>query len=128
MIDIRGMCLQRVYLAASQPEAAELSECMADNHSPEFEPYASMDRVRIAELMDQAFRAGDAWKWYLLESFLLDKLDIDELKVDKLTCELTEKVIREFGIWIGEDVEAIVRGAYEVASLACELAKGAGEA
>src|SRR4051794_7017807 len=74
---------------------AQLGWAAAD-HDQNFEPYASMPRERIEELMLEADRAGDDAKWAMLQQFHLDKLSEAELVRHNLTMELATWLIEKF--------------------------------
>jgi hypothetical protein len=124
---IEAICLQQIFLILGQPGSEELADQGVIDYDPEFEPYCSMSRERIAELMDQAFRAGDVRKWFMLAEFHYDKMDEDELKLSNLTCELMTIVNKEDKDLGPKDQMALIRSSYELASLACGLAKRSGE-
>ena len=59
----------------------------------------------------------------MLLEFHYDKMDIDELKLNNLTYKLVTIFNGEDKNLSPEDQVALIRGSYELASLACGLAK-----
>jgi hypothetical protein len=124
--NLKSVLLQRLHFVARRLESVEFIHEIPDDHYPEFEPYASMGRDQIVELMDQAFRANDVTKWFMLDEFLHDKMSTEELNVDNLAMGLATKAIQDAGIHgcSGEKSEALVRLAYDLASLALSDEEG----
>jgi hypothetical protein len=122
VINLKAVCLQHAHLLAGNPESIGLFDDVADDHSPEFQPYASMERERIAELMDQAFRAGDVRKWIMLAEHLSDKLDAREHKIKGLAFRFAARAARELkAIPSPNDNAVIMDAAFELATRVCKL-------
>jgi hypothetical protein len=91
---------------------------VTDDHDPEFEPYASFGRERLGELMDQAFRAGDARKWTMLAEFLEEKMTTEELTLGIIAKRTFIAIVEEIGLPSPEQLGSII-------GMCCDLAVAA---
>jgi hypothetical protein len=92
-----------------------------DDHDPSFEPYNSMSRERLAELMDQAFRVRDWRKWTMLSEYMDDKLTSGELMTGALAQQLVLLAINETEMPDSpEKLQSICFAAYAMAAAAVQ--------
>jgi hypothetical protein len=103
---------------------ADTMNAITDDHNPAFEPYASMGRERLAELIDRAYRAKDANKWQMLAEHYRDKMCREELQADALAAQIHNLIIRDLGrLSSPENAFALIR---KICELAAEAVEGPG--
>jgi hypothetical protein len=73
-----------------------------DSHIP-IEPYASMDRDELVEVMDEATRADDTWKRDLLEQHLVDRVGAKTVITTRLVTGTLSELLKVAGKHLGED-------------------------
>jgi hypothetical protein len=86
--------LERVWFSGMEDRDQIIGEY---EHDPELEPYASMSREAVYELMDQAAIDCDYRQFYMLASFFKDKMTCHEFIRDIAASERTNEIMESSG-------------------------------
>ncbi len=85
-------------------------------HDPGLEPYSSMGRDEVRNLMQEAIDAGDLARFLMLEQHYLDKLSIAELKQRNHALSLSASLMLQFRPRTLEEAQAIASAAGRLAA------------
>jgi hypothetical protein len=96
---MRNMAVNRLRLMSTggkNPEVGEAVNAALDDHEPGAEPYGSMTREELADLLNLAYEAGDLVAYAVVEQHLMDKASIKELRIDNAVYDASMEIGKAF--------------------------------